>query len=213
MVIDPKQTFIAYRCPHCGNGVISSVGILSLGGDMLKLKCECGESALTIQKSSTGQIRLSVPCLLCSSQHNFTVSQSIFFGKDMFVLPCPYTDVNICFMGDIKQISAELDRTGLELVEMLGEENVEALMKMNDESDNTFTDPQIHDIVMFVIGELEAEHKISCNCEDGECDVGVEVFDDGIKVYCKKCGAQRVIPTDSLLGAYAFLNCDRLNLE
>jgi len=38
-------------------------------------------------------------------------------------------------------------------------------------------------------------------------------LDDAIKVSCTKCGAQRVIPTDSMLSAHAFLHCDSLYLE
>ena len=215
MVIDPKQTFIAYRCPHCGNGVISSVGVFSLGGDLLKLKCECGESELTIQRSQTGQIRLTVPCLLCPKPHNFTVSESLFFKKELFILGCPYTNVDICFLGAVEEVSAGLDRAHLELLDMLGVEEIENILKANGErQDEVFTDPQVYDIIMFVIGDLAEEKKIFCRCDGGLCEeYGVEMLDDGIRVFCKNCGAQQTIPTDSLLGAHAFLNCDRLNLE
>ena len=44
MILDVKQTTAAYRCPHCGSGVMSAVGLFSLTGaaDMVKLKCDCG---------------------------------------------------------------------------------------------------------------------------------------------------------------------------
>ena len=38
MVLEPKQTTIAYRCPHCGSGVMSIVDFFKLGADMVKLK-------------------------------------------------------------------------------------------------------------------------------------------------------------------------------
>ena len=216
MVIDVKKTFIGYRCPSCGNGVISSVGVFSLGGDFLKLKCECGESELTIQKSQSGQIRLSVPCLLCPKPHNFTVNESLFFKKDeAFMIGCPYTNFDMCFIGSVEDVSAGLERTQIELLDMLGAEEVENILKSNGEkTDDVFTDPQIHDIIMFVIGDLAEEKKIFCKCDGGICEeYEVEVLDDGIRVYCKECGASQLIPTDSLLGAHAFLNCDKLNLE
>ena len=40
-----------------------------------------------------------------------------------------------------------------------------------------------------------------------------DVTADGIRVSCRKCGASRIIPTDSRLGAHAFLNADSLTLE
>ena len=38
-------------------------------------------------------------------------------------------------------------------------------------------------------------------------------IDDAIKIYCKKCGASRTVPTDGYLAANAFLNIDSLTLE
>ena len=46
MVLESKQTTVAYRCPHCGAGVLSAVGMFSLAADMVKLKCSCGKSEL-----------------------------------------------------------------------------------------------------------------------------------------------------------------------
>ena len=48
MVLDFKQTTVAYRCPHCGAGVMSAVGLFSLNADMVKLKCTCGKSEMTV---------------------------------------------------------------------------------------------------------------------------------------------------------------------
>ncbi len=211
MVLKEKQTTVAYRCPHCGVGVISAVNVFSLGGDMLKLKCECGESEMTIVNSKDGKVRLTVPCLFCPNPHNFTLNSKMFFEKDLFVIPCPYTDVNICFLGDIDQVRRELDRTELELLDMLGEENISKLSQ--GENEEVLTDPQIFDIVMFVIRELDAENKIFCRCKTGEGDYEVEVVNDGIRISCKNCNATALIPTDSLLGAHAFLHCDSLHLE
>ena len=130
MVINPKQTHIAYRCPVCGKGVVSAVGVFSLRADLLKLKCECGESELTMTETQDGKIRLTVPCLMCPKPHNFTVSRTLFFGNELFMLQCPYTDINICFFGSQEDVCAGLERTELELLNMLGEEN---LMQLSGE--------------------------------------------------------------------------------
>jgi hypothetical protein len=117
--------------------------------------------------------------------------------------------------GEINNVKAELARTELELLDILeksGIDSFEALRR--EEEKQLFTDPQIFDIIMFVINDLDAEGKIYCKCEnEGEGDFEVEVLDDGIKVSCKRCGASRVIPTDGLLAANAFLNADCLYLE
>ena len=217
MVLDSKQTTLAYRCPHCGAGVMSVVGLFSLSADMLKLKCDCGHSEMTVVYSKDGKIRLTVPCIFCPKPHTYVVNSSIFFGKDLFVLPCAYSDMNIAMMGDVNKVKAELARTELELLDMLEEsgiDSLETLRQAESDADYPLTDPQIFDIIMFVINDLDAEGKIYCKCEnEGEGDFEVEMLPDGIKVSCKKCGAMRVIPTDGLLATNAFLNADSLYLE
>lgn len=218
MVIEPKSTTIAYRCPHCGGGILSAVNPFNVGADMVKLKCDCGKSELSIVFQKGGKVRLSVPCMLCPKPHNFTVNNSLFFGRDIFVLPCPYADVNICFMGDMNKVKAELAKTELELLDMLEKSGFPGGIEALHEADESeiLPDPQIYDIIMFVIKDLEAEGKIFCKCTEKENACGeyeAEVLDYGINVRCKKCGAERMIPTDSLLAANAFLNCDSLYLE
>ncbi len=215
MVLETKKTTVAYRCPHCGAGIMSAVDVFSLNADMVKLKCTCQKSELTIVKTNDGKIRLVVPCILCPRPHNFVISSSIFFGKDLFVLPCAYSDINICFIGEINHVKAELARSELELLDLLERSGVDSFESLHgNESVPDLTDPQILDIVMFVIKDLDEEGKILCRCKDGEeKNFDVEVTDDGVRVSCTKCGASRLIPTDSTLAAHAFLNTDSLYLE
>ena len=212
MVLENKQTTVAYRCPHCGAGVMSAVGIFNLSADMVKLKCSCGESEMTVVRTRDGKIRFTVPCILCPNPHNFTVSSSLFFGKELFVLPCPYSDINICMMGDTNYVKAELSRTELELLDLL-EKN--GLSNFDDFHGEQFlSDPQVTEIVTYVIKELDEEGRIRCRCQDGaEGEYDAEIQRDGIFVSCKKCGASKMIPTDSLIGANDFLNADSLELE
>ena len=212
MVIESKQTTVAYRCPHCGAGVMSIVDIFALAADMVKLKCDCGKSEMTIVKGKDGKVRMTVPCIICPKPHQFTLSQNMFFQKDLFVLPCPYSDVNIGVMGEVNRVRAELARTELELLDMLEENGIDSFAALHGEEE-ALPDPQILDIIMFVINDLDAENKIYCNCEDHSGEYEVEVGDDGISVRCKKCGASAFIPTDSGLGAYDFLHSESLYLK
>ena len=125
MVLETKQTTIAYRCPACGAGVMSAVGPFQLSAEMFKLKCSCGGSEMTVLKTKDGKIRFTVPCILCPNPHTYTVNASVVFGKDLFVLPCPYSDLNIAVMGDRDHVKAELSRSELELLDLL-EKNLAA---------------------------------------------------------------------------------------
>lgn len=219
MVLKPQKTTVAYRCPHCGVGVISVVGMLDLGADMLKLKCECGKSELSIVFSKDGLVRLTVPCMLCPNPHTFTVRRSLFFEKELFCLPCAYTDMNICMIGDANLVKAELSRTELELLQALEENGVENFDAFRESgAGESLPDPEIREIVTFVIHDLDAEGKILCRCdrsgtEEKEGNYDVEIGDNSIRVVCRDCGAERVIPADSYLAAHAFLNIDELRLE
>lgn len=212
MVLENKQTTVAYRCPHCGAGVMSLVGIFNLSADMVKLKCACGHSEMTIVYKKDGQVRFTVPCILCPTPHNFTVSSTIFFGKELFVLPCPYSDINICMMGETNHVKAELSRTELELMDMLEKTGLESFDELHGEQ--YLSDPQVSEIVTYVIKELDEEGCIHCKCEEGgEGEYDAEIRQDGIFVSCRKCGASKLVPTDSLISANDFLNADSLELE
>ena len=231
MLLNEKRTTVAYRCPDCGGGIMSAVGLFNLSADMVKLKCTCGKSELKIVYNRDGSVRLTVPCLICSQPHTFTVNSSLFFSDELFVLPCPYSDINIAFTGEMNTVKAELARTELELLDMLEENGITDFSSLHgDEQD--LPDPQILDIILFVIDDLDAEGKIYCRCrpapalgqsesvEEGESEgdtkesrFEAEVTDEGIKLTCRVCGASRVIPTDSMLSAHAFLNADSLHLE
>lgn len=214
MVLESKQTTVAYRCPHCGAGIMSAVGLFALSADMIKLKCTCGHSEMTVVYSKDGKVRLTVPCLLCAKPHIYTLNSSLFFGKDLFSLQCPYSDMNIAFLGETNTVKAELARTELELLDLMEKSGLKNFDQFH-EDEESLPDPQILEIVMFVINDLDAEGKIFCKCapEDNGRQYDAEILNDGVRVTCRKCGATRLIPTDSRLGAHAFLNSDALYLE
>jgi len=218
MILDAKQTTVAYRCPHCGGGVISIVGMFSLSADMLKLKCTCGKSEMTVIHTDDGKIRLSVPCIVCPKPHNYLISPKLFFGKELFTLTCQYSDINICFIGEENHVKAELARNELELLDLLEKNGIESFEALHSQDDKTLTDPQIYDIIMFVINELDAEQAIICSCNrngesgDAEREYEAEVLDDCIRVTCSSCHDHADIPTDTLMGAYDFLNATSLEL-
>ncbi len=214
MILDTKQTIVAYRCPHCGAGVMSVVGVFGLSAEMMKLKCSCGHSEMTISRASDGKIRFSVPCMLCPSNHSFTVNSSVVFSKELFVLPCPYSDINIVVMGNEDHVKAELSRSELELLDMLEKSGVDSFEALHGES--FLTDPQVLDIITYVIRELDEEKKITCRCDPSKNEESIydaEILEDGVRVTCHRCGASKLIPANSLISANEFLNSDSLELE
>lgn len=216
MIIEQKQTHIAYHCPHCGTAVLGYVGEFALSADMLKLKCDCGESELTVTYTNDKKVRLSVPCLFCESPHNYVVTQNVFFERETFILSCPYTKLDVCFVGKPESLQKELDRSAKELNAIFAENNMslpgweEGEEEQEDADSELLSDPQVYDIVHFVVSDLCAENLISCPCGEGGYEV--EVVSGGIRVFCLSCGAERIFPINSVSAAQDFLSVDEITL-
>ena len=193
---------------------MSLVGIFALSGDMIKLKCPCGKSELQVTYTKDRKIRLTVPCLICPTPHNYLLGDNIFFEKDLFTLPCAFSGVNMCYIGSQKQVLEAMKATERELIEMLGESNLDDFDELRASNTRVLTDPQILDIIIYVIRDLESEGCIKCRCLDRtETVYEIAVADTYVQVSCPKCGASKRIPTDSLISATNFLHCDSLELE
>lgn len=212
MVLEPRQTTVAYRCPQCGAGVMSVVNLFNLCADMIKLKCDCGGSEMTLVHTKDQKVRFTVPCIFCPNPHHFTLSSHSFFEKEMFALPCPYSGTNVAVMGDTDRVKAELARSELELLELLEENNAESFSSLHKEQG--FDDPQVLEIITYIVKELDAEGRINCLCEnDGEGDYELEFLPDAVRISCKRCGASATLPTNSLIDAYEILGADSLELK
>ena len=216
MILNPKQTTVAYRCPSCGAGIMSVVGLFNLNADMVKLKCDCGNSAMTLIYSNdkeSPKVRISVPCVLCPNPHIYTVSSSIFFKDDLFLLPCPYSDLNIAVTGETNKVKAELARSELELLDLLEKSGLSSLDALHNSNDS-YSNPEALEIISFMISELDEEGKIECDCPDGvEGDLELDFFDNVARLSCKNCGCKKDFPTDSVMTAHELLNVNKLKLD
>ncbi|MGN1346257.1 MAG: hypothetical protein ACI4V1_05695 [Eubacteriales bacterium] len=215
MILDKKETTVAYRCPACGASVMSMVGIFALTADMIRLKCPCGGSQLEIVYTKDKKVRLNVPCFLCPSPHTYMVSSQIFFDRELFSLPCSYSGFDICFIGRQEKVAEAMQKAEKELLDMLEESDIDVetlLHSVNHNEKPELTDPQVLDIVLYVVRDLAEEGKITCSCPDGG-DYDVEIHDDYLTVKCKQCGDSLDVPTNSLTAANDFLACERLDLE
>ena len=226
MILTSKDTTIAYRCPNCGKNVVGMVGLFSLSGDMIKLKCACGKSELIITRTSDGKLRLSVPCLLCPNPHNYVIGTNVFFDKGVFTLDCTYSDISICFIGTQEEVSKALRESDEELGRLMDEcglDDYDELHKLNhsDHEDDPDIDDYmvsgdlaVDDIVRFMLAELADEHLIKCRCKPDETpEYDFTVKGSNARVFCKTCGAYKDFPMGSALCADAFLNIDDIELK
>ncbi len=214
MVIENKETTVAYRCPGCGSWVTGIAGVFSLSADMLRLKCPCGGGEMDIVYGKDKKVRMTAPCFVCPNPHSYTLTPQIFFSKELFALQCPYSAVDLCFIGDKDKVAEATKASDEELSSLLEEAGCEDFFgTKKEEVDPVFTDPQILEIVNFVIRDLDESGEITCKCEKDEGLYSVDVTGDGVCVKCERCGATADIPVTSTLTAQAFLNCEHLELK
>lgn len=214
MAIIPKITHIAYRCPDCGTMVFGLVGQHALATGLLRLKCTCENSALDVTLTNDKKVRLSVPCTFCNDNHNFVLSQSIFFERDIFYLNCPYANMDIGFIGEKEKLDAaivENTKALTKLIEDIGAETVKDIQPIDMDEDEILPDASVYDLIRFVVKDLEAEGKIDCPCHSGNYDL--RFAPGGIQAYCGDCGATYLFTCESAAAAEDYLDISEIFLK
>jgi len=217
MILDTKNVSVAYRCPHCGKGVVSMVGVFSLSGDMIKLKCDCGKSELRMENLGEGKMHLTVPCLICPNPHHYNVNKSVLLSGDLFALGCTYTGIDNCFIGEHSKVLEALEESQRTLEGLMLDAGVDDLGALHSgDPDMAADDPMVDEIIRFTLADLAEEGGIRCGC--GEGDVAAYGYEfvppdyDVLRVFCNTCGYEKRIPMTSLVSAQDFLNVDSLEL-
>ena len=213
MILKPKESMISYRCPHCGTNVMSMIGTFALSGDLIKLKCSCGESELVISYTNDNKVRLIVPCLACENPHTFSISTDAFFSRDLLELACKSLGINICFIGNKDNVFEAIKRSDEELAELMGEYSIEDIGRMSGSPQDHISDAQVYDLVKFMLCEMKDENAISCKCKDGQGEYDFNLTNEGAEVFCTKCGAKKTISIGNVQGAADFLNIDNIQLD
>lgn len=214
MILENKTAVAAFRCPECGKAVKSELNVFRLSAPMLRLRCPDCEEAMTVVRRDDGKLRVTVPCLFCEHPHNLTVGASAFFDNDLFTVPCAVTGINVLFTGKADKVEEALRESGEELQRLLDEAGIEnlSILKTRDEER---VDPAIDNVVRFLLAELEEEGKITCYCaEEGEIPLyDFQVLSERVRIFCRCCNAEAVLPLRSEADAEEFIRIDRIELK
>lgn len=240
MILNPINTTVCYRCPECGGMVISPVGVFSLSGDMFRLKCPCGSSAMTIRKNGE-TVRITVPCVTCGSDHIYTLSRSVFFGRGIFIISCRMSGADIVFIGERDKVVAAYHDSSRQLAEMLGldpsevdmsddeartamhpsraengEEDMDEIWE-DEESAPIRREPEnagFETALRTSLSILSDEGRIKCLCSDPKNqDIIYDFTDRGALVRCASCGAQKEIPLTGEAAAERLAEEDSIVLD
>lgn len=183
--ISDKTTVVASRCPECGAIIADRINIFNMSCGHHNIKCKiCGKSNLTISMSADGKVRLSVPCLVCPHPHPYTLASTSFFNKDLFLLQCSYSGLDVCFIGEEEKVDEALRLSAKQLKELFEEQKKE-------ESSQNFLDAEVMQEVMYSVEELAITNRIKCDC--GEPNLAIVVDYDKVHISCKDCNCSATL--------------------
>ncbi len=203
-----NKTRIAYRCPYCG-----AVLTFDLSKDRLidkfSMNCiQCHKSSLEISLLPGDVVSLIVPCLMCPHPHVYKMSADMFFTKDIYTFPCSFTGLDICFIGEADLVEDEIDASGALISSMLEEtQSDDANAK---DADVLLADTAVMREVLFALGELDKEKKITCHC--GSKAVKVLLDYDKAVIVCKVCGSKKDIAARTRFDANAAIDLDFIEI-
>ena len=214
MANNTKHTHIAYRCPDCGVLIYGLVSEFALKTSAMRLKCDCGKSSLDITPIKDNKIKLSIPCILCKDNHSFIVPASIFFERDLFLMNCPYANMDIGFIGkqeNIENAARENEKALRKIVDELELDDIGDLQPEDMDEDEVLPDASVYDLIRFVVKDLEADGSVICPCGRGSYDL--RYAPGGIQVYCPDCGASHTFLCESASLAEEYLGIDKIELK
>lgn len=186
-----NKTIVASRCPHCGAIIAEEISISELSAYEKQIKCKiCGKSSMSISLQSSHSelaeqimVKLAVPCLICTHSHPYTLSSEML-SKDLFVLQCSYTGLDICFIGNEDYVDKALRASAKQLKEIFETQEQE-------KTNQNFLDANIMQEVMYSIEELAITNRITCKC--GEPNLSIVIDYDKVHLSCKDCGSKKTL--------------------
>ena len=153
-----------------------------------------------------------MPCVYCRDSHGFSLSIDSEREGGAVRLPCPFSNMDIAFIGNEESVGSELERTGEELSRVIASFEGEELsdIQPSDADEGDLCDPAVYDTVNFIVRDLESEGRVKCPC--GELKLDLRFTDEGIQAYCTSCGASYTFYAKSGAGAESYLSLDSLEL-
>lgn len=229
MILESKENAVTYRCPVCGGHVLSMMGVFKLSGDLIKLKCACGGSEMTITRQGSDKIKLELPCLFCEDRHSYLIDRKQFFSQTAFSLTCRMTGLETCCIGDesaVRDYTEAQDEKLQAILRDCGYESLEDYLmrtaaarllpeeEEEDEEDEVLIDEgEVIAAADFILSELSEEGRLHCGCEEGEGDYAYAYQDGVLQIFCRTCSAETEIAMRTGADLRALIEIDEIELE
>lgn len=169
MVIETVFTLALY-CPCCGKTKDHEISWFDFKNkESRKLICSCGQIQAEVKSIIRGQCLLYIPCPVCQTRHVICINSKNIKLKRLY---CYKENLELGFVGSPSEVAHTIaqHKHGLQMLE----------------ADTDIKNPQI------IVGMLNRLHDIAENgrlyCECGSFDIEANLLDDGIELFCLKCG-------------------------
>ena len=189
-----NQTYFGWHCPACGQGALVAADPT---GTEPTLSPPCAHQPLWIRPESGGRLRLTVPCVACSTPHTFTLSDPAVLKQDFFCLPCPVSGLDCLFVGTKKRVQEAMEATRQEIARLIGlEERVapgtveqELGLEQPPEAPTPFYNPEIAAQMLFLIKDMALDDQVRCACGNRQLDMTLDP--EHITLTCPQCRRQK----------------------
>lgn len=175
------EAAIALFCPHCGALKIHPFTRFNLSVGT-ELSCCCGHMQGRIVSVTERQLILSLPCMLCVTEHKKVIDLRKFWHMDTERLYCDEANIEMGFLGD---------RVLLE--EMFAYQQSEfERVSAEDYEDAEVDNPPVMFEIFNCIHDLAAQGAVVCRC--GSPVIEAELFSDAVTLFCRQCGSGMKVP-------------------
>jgi ribosomal protein S27E len=152
------RSVLAIKCPDCGKTDLHTLTRFSFSGDSsVKIVCECGTNLITINKKGRNLFYLQVACLMCNTQHIYSLRAKDLWNNRIFTMICADTGMKIGFIGlrdEVIKCIQEEEHSYQQLVENLGCEEY-------------FSNSDIMRRIIDLLKKMSKDGKLSCSVGKG----------------------------------------------
>lgn len=180
---------LALYCSRCGKihmHNISRFELKNTGGR--KLLCSCSQLQATITSVGERQCLLTIPCVLCQTNHVICLDSKRLWHADMDKIYCVQENFELGFIGAKQVILETVTKYKVEFEKLASDMAI-------DEYDDYVENPQVMLETLNKIHDMAEKGGLHCRC--GSSAIGAEVLPEGIELECAQCGGQLTIPAQN----------------
>lgn len=108
---------IAVKCSECSKYTVADLNLFKLKVPT-NVMCECGNSIFKVYIKDNKLI-ININCIACDDNHSYVFNMKDIIKKQLLILSCPVTGMEIAFLGKGNYVDKVVDRYMVDMYELL----------------------------------------------------------------------------------------------